>query len=131
MDNRDLECIVGTLDQTTAHIRSSRPVIDRQCQVIEALHEWERAGVSGSVAAVWLGSLEKASSNVAPASLVWTGPVAKGLHSRNTKQVFEELVRAARESILISSYAYFDGPEAFKVLAEQMDSRSSLRVTVL
>ena len=40
-------------------------------------------------------------------------------------------MRDARKSILISSYTYFDGPEAFKMLAGQMDKRPSLRVTVL
>lgn len=116
---------------TPAAVRSILGSISSQDQLVEALREWERAGVSGVVAAAWLASLEKASANVAPASLVWTGPEASGLHSRNTRQVFEQLVRDARESILISSYTYFDGPEAFKVLARQMDERPSLQVTVL
>ena len=40
-------------------------------------------------------------------------------------------MRDARKSILISSYTYFDGPEAFKVLASQVAKRPSWRVTVL
>ena len=91
----------------------------------------ERAGVSGEAAATWISSLEKVSSRLLPASLVWTGPEARGLHFRSTRQVFEQLVQDARKSILLGGYTYFDGPEAFKVLPSQMDKHPSLRVTVL
>ena len=116
---------------TPVAIRSTLGGIGDQDQLICELQGWERAGISGEAAAAWITSLEEVSSRFPPASLVWTGPKARGLHSRSTRQVFEQLVRDAKESILISSYTYFDGPEAFKVLASQMDQRPSLRVTVL
>ena len=116
---------------TPAAVRSTLGGVDRQDQVLKALREWEQAGVSGSVAATWVATLERASSSTIPASLVWTGPQAKGLHSRSTRQVFDELVLSAKKSILISSYTYFDGPEAFRVLARKMDECPSLQVTIL
>ena len=115
---------------TPVAMRSTLGGLGDQEGLIDALQEWERLGVSGEVAAAWISSLEELSSRLRPASFSWTGPKAKGLHSRSTRQVFEQLVRDARESILISSYTYFDGPQAFKVLANQMDENPSLRVTV-
>ena len=38
---------------------------------------------------------------------------APGLHTRNTRQVYDELIGAAVRSIWISTFAYFDGQHAF------------------
>ena len=116
---------------TPVAIRATLGRIDCHDDLIVALSECARAGASGPLAAAWIKSLDKVSADVIPASLVWTGPAVMGLHSRSTKQVFEELVRSAKQSILISTYAYFDGPEAFKTLAARMDECFSLRVTLL
>lgn len=114
---------------TPASLRSTTGVSDEA--VLEALREWERLGVSGPAGAAWLRSLEEAASRVVPASLVWTGPEAKGLHSRDTRQVLDELIASAKRSILLSSYTYFDGPKAFRSVAKRMDSTPGLRVTLL
>lgn len=114
---------------TPASIRSSVGIRDEA--VLQALREWDRLGVSGIAGAAWLRSLEEAASSVAPASLVWTGPEAKGLHSRDTRQVYEEMIASAKGSILMSSYAYFDGKKAFRSLAERMDSTPELKATLL
>jgi phosphatidylserine/phosphatidylglycerophosphate/cardiolipin synthase-like enzyme len=45
--------------------------------------------------------------------------------------VYEELLGSAERSIWASSYAYFDGPRAFEVLARRMDTRPALEVTLL
>jgi phosphatidylserine/phosphatidylglycerophosphate/cardiolipin synthase-like enzyme len=63
--------------------------------------------------------------------LVWTGPEVPGLHARDTRRVYEELIGSAQRSILASTYAFFDGPKAFDVLARRMDARSDLRATLL
>ena len=114
---------------TLASLRSTVGIQDEG--VLNALREWDRLGVSGKAGAVWLRSLEAAGSAIAPASLVWTGPEAKGLHSRNTRQVYEELITSARSSLLISTFAYYKGPKAFKGLADRMDSTPNLKVTLL
>ncbi len=114
---------------TAASLRSTVGVQGHE--VVEALRQWERLGVSGPAGAAWLRSLERASSAVAPASLVWTGPEAAGLHSRDTRQVYEEMIATARRSILISTFAFFDGPERFGNLARRMDCDPELQVTLL
>lgn len=114
---------------TLASLRSTVGIEDEG--VLDALREWERLQVSGKAGAVWLRSLEAAGSVIAPASLVWTGPEAKGLHSRNTRQVYEELIASAKKSLLISTFAYFNGPKAFKGLADRLDSTPDLKVTLL
>ena len=63
--------------------------------------------------------------------MVWTGPAVPGLHSRDTRRVYEELLGSAERSILASTYAFFDGPRAFEVLARRMDVRPELQVTLL
>ncbi len=114
---------------TIASLRSTVGV--REESIVRALREWERLGVSGPAGAAWLRSLERVGPAVAPASLVWTGPEATGLHSRDTRQVYEEMIATARRSILISTYVYFDGQERFRNLAERMDSNPELQVTLL
>jgi phosphatidylserine/phosphatidylglycerophosphate/cardiolipin synthase-like enzyme len=65
------------------------------------------------------------------ADLVWSGPEVPGLHARDTRRVYEELLGSAEHSLWASTYAFFDGPRAFEVLARRMDARSELRVTLL
>jgi phosphatidylserine/phosphatidylglycerophosphate/cardiolipin synthase-like enzyme len=45
--------------------------------------------------------------------------------------VYEELLGSAERSIWASTYAFFDGPKAFAVLARRMDAIPGLRVTLL
>ena len=54
-----------------------------------------------------------------------------GLHARDTRQVYDELVGSATRSLWISTYAYFDGPRAFETLADRMDAVAGLQVVLL
>jgi phosphatidylserine/phosphatidylglycerophosphate/cardiolipin synthase-like enzyme len=45
--------------------------------------------------------------------------------------VYEELVASAERSLWISTYAYYDGPQAFKSLAARMQAVPQLQVTLL
>jgi phosphatidylserine/phosphatidylglycerophosphate/cardiolipin synthase-like enzyme len=99
--------------------------------VAAALAEVGRAGVSAPAAAAWIRSLERAAARVRPPELVWTGPEVPGLHARDTRRVYEELLGSAERSVWASTYAFFDGPRAFEVLARRMDVRPDLRVTLL
>jgi phosphatidylserine/phosphatidylglycerophosphate/cardiolipin synthase-like enzyme len=45
--------------------------------------------------------------------------------------VYEELLGSAERLVWACTYAFFDGPRAFDVLARRMDARSGLRVTLL
>lgn len=99
--------------------------------IIAALNEVSAMGVPAVACAAWLRSLESAASRVARADLVWSGPEVPGLHARDTRRVYEELLGTAQRSIWISSYAYFDGPKAFSVLAKRMDAVPELQVTLM
>ena len=63
--------------------------------------------------------------------LVWSGPEVPGLHARDTRRVYEELLGSAEHSLWASTYAFFEGPKAFDVLARRMEARPQLHVTLL
>lgn len=99
--------------------------------VAAALLELERLGISGPASAAWIRTVEQAASRAPTPDLVWSGPEVPGVHARDTRRVYEELLGSAERSVWASSYAYFDGPRAFEVLAQRMDARPDLRVTLL
>jgi len=100
-------------------------------EVVAALGELERLGVSGPAAAAWIRSLEEVALRTLRPDLVWSGPEVPGLPARDTRRVYEELLGSAERSVWVSTYAFFDGPRAFEVLARRMDERPHLRVTLL
>jgi len=62
---------------------------------------------------------------------VWSGPEVTGLHARDTRRVYEELLGSAARAAWVATYAFFDGPRAFEVLARRMDETPGLAVTLL
>jgi hypothetical protein len=88
-------------------------------------------GLSAPACAAWIRSVEAASARNPRPDLVWSGPEVPGVHARDTRRVSEDLISGAQRSIWASSYAYFDGQKAFKLLAERMDATPSLEVTLL
>ncbi|MEX2650009.1 MAG: DISARM system phospholipase D-like protein DrmC [Alphaproteobacteria bacterium] len=99
--------------------------------VAAALAELERQGISGPVAAAWIRTVEQAALRAPRPDLVWSGPEVPGLHARDTRRVYEELLGSAERSVWASTYAFFDGPKAFEILARRMDTRPGLRVILL
>lgn len=99
--------------------------------VIGALLELGRLGISGPAAAAWIRTVEEATSRTPRPDLVWSGPEVPGLHARDTRRVYEELIGSAEHSVWASTFAFFDGPKAFDGLARRLDARSELRVTLL
>ena len=100
-------------------------------QVVEAIHELADLGISGPAAASWIRVSARANARTPRPDLVWSGPEVPGLHARDTRRVYEELLGAAERSVWASTYAFFDGPKAFEVLARHMDVTPDLRVTLL
>jgi phosphatidylserine/phosphatidylglycerophosphate/cardiolipin synthase-like enzyme len=88
-------------------------------------------GISGQAAAAWIRTIEQATARTPRPDLVWSGPEVPGLHARDTRRVYEELLGVAERSVWASTYAFFDGPKAFEVLSRRMDLRRDLRVTLL
>jgi len=99
--------------------------------VARSLLELEQLGIAGPAAAAWIRTAEEVASRVPRPDLVWSGPDVPGLHARDTRRVYEELLGSAERSVWASTYAFFDGPRAFEVLARRMDARPDLRVTLL
>jgi phosphatidylserine/phosphatidylglycerophosphate/cardiolipin synthase-like enzyme len=99
--------------------------------LVGALLELSQLGVAGPGAAAWLRLFARAALRTPKPDLVWSGPEVPGLHARDTRRVYEELLGCAERSIWASTYAFFDGPKAFEVLARRMESKPSLRVTLL
>jgi len=112
-----LESLLGNIDEVEA--------------VLLAIQELEHLGIVGNGAAAWIQMSDAIEQRTAKPDLVWSGPEVPGVHSRDTRQVFEELLGSATKSLLACTYAFFDGPKAFQVLAKNMDANPSLSVTLL
>ena len=99
--------------------------------ILAALRELADMGVAGRAAANWLRALDAATEPAGRPGLVWSGPEVEGVPARDTRRVYEELFSSARRSIWAVSYAYFDGPRVFDLLAKRMEAIPELRVTLL
>ena len=116
---------------SAASLRSVLGLGERVEEVVGALLDLERIGISGPATAAWIRGVEAATSQALRPDLVWSGPEVPGLHARDTRRVYEELLGSAERSVLASTYAFFDGPKAFHVLARRMDEKTDLRVALL
>lgn len=96
-----------------------------------ALAELRSLGASGRAMALWLRSISILEARTPRTDLVWSGPEVPGLHARDTRRVYDELLGAATRSLWVSTYVFFDGPRAFATLARRMDAVPELRVTLL
>ena len=99
--------------------------------ILAALRELADLGVAGRAAANWLRALDAATEPAGRPDLVWSGPEVEGVPARDTRRVYEELFSSARRSLWAVSYAYFDGPRVFDLLAKRMEAIPELRVTLL
>jgi len=116
---------------TSASLRSVLGMREGGEEVAGAVIELERLGITGPAAAAWIRTAGRAADRAPKPDLVWSGPEVPGLHARDTKRVYEELLGSAERSVWASTYAFFDGPKAFEVLARHMDATPVLSVTLL
>jgi len=126
-----LESGILTGPYSASSLRSVLGIGEGGEDVVDALLGLEQLGVAGPTAAAWIRTVEKATSRMPRPDLVWSGPEVPGLHARDTRRVYEELLGSAERSVWASTYAFFDGPKAFEVLARRMDTTPDLRVTLL
>lgn len=121
----------GTLvpPYTKAAVRSS--LGGAAGEVCGLLCELDGDGVSPRGIALTLRGADRARAEAARPDLVWSGPEVPGLHARDTRRVYEELIGGANRTLWASTYAYFDGQQAFKVMAERMDATPGLSVKLL
>lgn len=116
---------------SAAAMRSVIGSFDGVDLVVKAMAELGRLSLNGPTAAIWLRSLNRERSCAPQTDLVWSGPQVPGLHARDTRRVYEELLGAAERTLWVSTYAYFEGPKAFQVLATRMKTAPELQVTLL
>jgi hypothetical protein len=115
-------------------LASLRSVLDNRGgteKIVEALAQLDRMGIRGAASGAWIRAVEEAAARTPRPDFVWSGPSVPGVNARDTRQVYEELLGSAKQSVWASTYAFFDGPKAFEVLARRMDTTRDLRVTLL
>jgi phosphatidylserine/phosphatidylglycerophosphate/cardiolipin synthase-like enzyme len=112
-------------------LRSALGRTDCLDEIVRALSELDALGISGSAAAEWIRSVSRIQARTPRPDLVWSGPEVAGLHARDTRRVYEELLGSAECTVWASTYAFFDGPKSFEILARRMEARPELRVTLL
>jgi phosphatidylserine/phosphatidylglycerophosphate/cardiolipin synthase-like enzyme len=123
----------GLLDvaPSTAALRSVVGGLVETEPVTRALAELSGLGVRGAAAAAWLRTMNKERASAPQTDLVWSGPEVPGLHARDTRRVYEELLGSAEHTLWVSTFAFFEGPKAFEVLARRMETAPGIQVTVL
>lgn len=99
--------------------------------VCAALQVLSGQGLQAEGIALAAGAAEAALASVDRPELVWSGPEVKGVHARDTRAVFEELVAGAERQIWISAYTFYDGLQAFKTLAQRLDAAPAVQATLL
>jgi phosphatidylserine/phosphatidylglycerophosphate/cardiolipin synthase-like enzyme len=90
--------------------------------VCDALQKLEALGLNGRACAAWIRTVDDVAGRTPKPDVVWSGPQLEGVHARGTRSVYEEMWAMARHTVWVSSYAFFDGPEAFKGLAARLDA---------
>lgn len=114
-----------------AALRSVLGIREGVEEISRALDSLVAMGVNGPGCAAWIRSVEEMGSRTPRPDLVWSGPEVPGVHARDTRRVYEELLGTVERSAWVCSYAFFDGPRAFEVLARRMDSHPGLTVTLM
>ncbi|MGI8802084.1 MAG: DISARM system phospholipase D-like protein DrmC [Solirubrobacteraceae bacterium] len=116
---------------TRASLRSALGSDAGVDEVRAALGRLADRGISGPAVALALDAVAAAAAQVDRPDLVWSGPAVPGLQARDTRRVYEELVAGAERSIWVSTFAYYDGRQAFRTLAARMDEAPAVQVTLL
>ena len=84
---------------SSASLRSVLGLREGGDEVAEAVAKLENMGLSGPACAAWLRTVEEVASRTPKPDLVWSGPEVPGVHARNTRRVYEELLGSADRSV--------------------------------
>jgi len=123
---------VGLLDVPCGEqaLRAAVGSNDGLAEISGALTDLSRQGLNAPACAALLRALESVEARQTKPDFVWSGPEVSGLHARDTRRVYDEILSAAQRSVWASTYAYFDGRRAFDTLARRMDELGGLDVTL-
>jgi phosphatidylserine/phosphatidylglycerophosphate/cardiolipin synthase-like enzyme len=112
-------------------------VVDAQerASVASELEQYRALGVQPAALACFLRAFGQQRARVQQAhdavELVWTGPDVGESHARDAAIVAAELFSRAERSVLVATYALYNGREVFRALAQRMDEIPELRVTLV
>ncbi|MCB9882368.1 MAG: phospholipase [Planctomycetes bacterium] len=120
-----------TAPYSLAALRGTLGTVNVSADVLEALVALEDLRCPGPAIAAWIRSHEQAAARMTKPDLVWSGPEVPGVHARDTRRVYEELLSSARRTLWASTFVFFDGPRAFEILARRMDEVPELHVKLL
>ena len=99
---------------------------------LEALRQLD---VQPAALGIFLRALAHQRSRVQDArdnvELVWTGPDVGQSHARDAAVVAADLFTRAEHSVLVATYALYNGHQVLKALAERMDAVPELKVTLI
>lgn len=114
--------------QTLRSVLSLRNTADDLANALEGLSD---QGFTGPAIATLIEAVNHAAARTSVPDIVWSGPTVPGIHARDTRRVYDELLGSAKRSVWLSTFAFFDGPQAFKVLARRMEEIPDLKVRIL
>jgi phosphatidylserine/phosphatidylglycerophosphate/cardiolipin synthase-like enzyme len=100
-------------------------------EIAATLRQIAEFGTSASGVAYLLDVIRERAGNHALENLVelvWSGPEIEQAATRDTGVVVREMFSRARRSVLVASYAIYQGKHIFKTLADRMQQMPELRV---
>src|SRR4051812_34582315 len=100
-----LEAGVVTTPYSLASLRAILGSTTVGEDLVAALLEMQRHGVAGSAAGTLIRAVSEVARRSTKPDVVWSGPEVPGLHARDTRRVFDELLGQAQRSIWASTYA--------------------------
>lgn len=135
-----LEAVIGLL--VTCHnchealltsVLTQLPNLNFRRVVADLLNTWcsYAAHLDGSVIATALSTAaycEKAARDELSVELVWTGPNLEGTRLRRTQQVLLQLIREAKQELVLVSFAVYKIPEIAKALVAAISRGVILRI---
>src|SRR5258705_11889669 len=83
---------------SAASLRSALGIREGTDEIASVLGELGRMGITASAAAAWIRSVEETAARTLKPDLVWSGPEVPGVHARDTRRVFEEILGSAEHS---------------------------------
>lgn len=120
-----------TLTPNATELRASLGRVDNLGALAASLHELHALGMSARGAAAALRAVDRVTARQRRPDLVLSGLQVPGTFARDTRKVYGELLGSAESSIWLSSFVYHNGPKVFEILAQRMEQRPGLVVTLL
>ncbi len=114
-----------------ASVRSVVNAGESSQAISDALAALEKTGMAGPAVAEVLGVADRMAARAPRLDLVWSGPRWPGCTRATPGASTRSCSGALRVRSGPRTYAFFDGPSAFDVLAKRMDATPTLQVTLL